>query len=388
MNPLIAFCGLDCASCEARTATIHNDDALRARVAQDWSALNHVEIRPEDINCMGCRVDGVKTPFCDRLCPIRQCALQRGVAHCGECAEMAHCDTLHRVTDNAPADVLANLTDTDYTIRPERPEDYRAAEELTRDAFWNVYRPGCQEHYVLHCYRQRPEFIPELSFVMEKDGRLIGQVMFVRTALEVLTSNSQLATALNSQPSTLNPERSTTNSPLPTTDFSQPSTLNSQLSIATFGPISIAPEYKRKGYGLKLLQYALARAREMGIGAVCMEGNIDFYRHAGFVVASTLGVHYHSEPLDDEVPYFLAQELISGYLQGQSVTDAQVCQSQSVAEASALHEPASDAPRKEYLYTTPQGYFAAVEHPDAFAVYEATFPNKEKQSLPTQLFPE
>lgn len=366
MNPLIAFCGLDCASCEARTATIHNDDALRARVAQDWSALNHVEIRPEDICCMGCRVDGVKTPFCDRLCPIRQCALHHSVAHCGECAEMAHCDTLHRVTDNAPADVLARLTDIDYTIRPERPEDYRAAEELTRDAFWNVYRPGCQEHYVLHCYRQRPEFIPELSFVMEKDGRLIGQVMFVRTTLEVITPNSQL----------------------PTTDFSQLPTFNSKLNIATFGPISIAPEYKRKGYGLKLLQYALARAKEMGIGAVCMEGNIDFYRHAGFVVASTLGVHYHDEPLDDEVPYFLAQELIPGYLQGQPVTDAPASQSLSAAEATTLHEPASAAPRKEYLYTTPQGYFAAVEHPDAFAAYEATFPYKEKQSLSTQLFPE
>lgn len=377
MNPLIAFCGLDCASCEARTATINNDNALRTRVAQDWSALNHAEIRPEDINCMGCRVDGVKTPFCDRLCPIRQCALQRGVAHCGECPEMAQCATLHRVTDNAPADVLARLTDIDCTIRPERPEDYRAAEELTRDAFWNVYRPGCQEHYVLHCYRQRPEFIPELSFVMEKDGRLIGQVMFVRTALEVLTPNSQLATALNSQPSTLNPERSTPNSQLPTTDFSKLSTFNSKLNIATFGPISIAPEYKRKGYGLKLLQYALARAKEMGIGAVCMEGNIDFYSHAGFVVAGTLGVHYHGEPLDDEVPYFLAQELIPGYLQGQVV-----------AEETASHESASAAPRKEYLYTTPQGYFAAVEQPDAFAAYEATFPHKEKQSLPTQIFPE
>ncbi len=343
MNPLIAFCGLDCATCEARTATIYNDNALRTRVAQEWSALNHADIRPEDIHCTGCRVDGIKTPYCDHLCPIRQCALQRGVAHCGECAEMAQCDTLHQLTDNAPH-ALHNLTDTDYTIRLERPEDYRAAEELTRDAFWNVYRPGCQEHYVLHCYRNRPEFIPELSFVMEKDGRLIGQVMFVRTALEIITPNSQL----------------------PADDCSQHSTLNTQLSIATFGPISIAPEYKRKGYGLKLLQYALARAKEMGIGAVCMEGNIDFYRHAGFVVASTLGVHYHGEPLDDEVPYFLAQELIPGYLQGQG----------------------TDSPRKEYLYTTPQGYFAAIEQPDAFAAYEATFPHKEKQSLPTQLFPE
>lgn len=80
-------------------------------------------------------------------------------------------------------------------------------------------------------------------------------------------------------------------------------------------------------------------------------------------------MHYHGEPLDDEVPYFLAQELIPGYLQGQVVAE-------------------ETAPRHEYLYTTPQGYFATVEQPDAFAAYEATFPYKEKQSLPTQLFPE
>ena len=122
MDSLIAFCGLDCASCEARTATIHNDNALRARVAHDWSALNHVEIRPEDINCVGCRVDGIKTSYCDRLCPIRQCALQRGVPHCGECAEMAHCDTLHRVTDNNPKELFA--TDEPATtgmVAPNQP---------------------------------------------------------------------------------------------------------------------------------------------------------------------------------------------------------------------------------------------------------------------------
>lgn len=227
MNPLIAFCGLDCASCEARTATINNDHALRARVARDWSELNHVEIHPEDINCMGCRVDGVKSLYCDHLCPIRQCALQRGVAHCGECPEIAQCATLHRVTDNAPAEVLARLTDIDCTIRPERPEDYRATEELTRDAFWNVYRPGCQEHYVLHCYRQRPEFIPELSFVIEKDGRLIGQVMFVRTTLDIITPNSQLATALNTQ-------HSTQNTPLPTPNYPLSTALNTQLSTLNY----------------------------------------------------------------------------------------------------------------------------------------------------------
>ena len=323
MNPLIAFCGLDCARCDARTATIHNDDALRQQVACQWSEWNHVDIPAASINCLGCRVEGAKCHYCENLCPIRKCILKRGYAHCGECPDMENCAMLYEIQKNAP-ETKANLRETDFTIRPERPEDYRAAECLTREAFWNVYRPGCQEHFVLHCFRNRPEYIPELAFVMEKGDELIGHIMFVRTTLSPIANET-----------------------------------GEQLSMATFGPISIAPAYQRKGYGLRLLQYALERAREMGIGAVCMEGNIDFYKHAGFQVASRLGIHYHNEPLDAEVPYFLAQELTDGYLQG-----------------------------KEYIYDTPQGYFAAIDQPEAFAEYDATFPVKEKQKLPTQLFAE
>lgn len=112
MNPLIAYCGLDCASCEARIATLRNGDAMRTRVAQQWSELNQVEIRPSDIHCLGCRTEGVKSPYCDHLCPIRQCALSRAVEHCGVCPEMAHCDTLHRLTDNAPQ-ALRNLSEAE-----------------------------------------------------------------------------------------------------------------------------------------------------------------------------------------------------------------------------------------------------------------------------------
>ena len=107
----ITYCLLRFGLChgEARDATIHNDNALRTSVAQKWSALNHVEIRPEDINCVGCRVDGIKTSYCDRLCPIRRCALQRGVPHCGACPDMSRCDTLRQLTDHAPQ-ALHNLT--------------------------------------------------------------------------------------------------------------------------------------------------------------------------------------------------------------------------------------------------------------------------------------
>ena len=107
----------------------------------------------------------------------------------------------------------------------------------------------------------------------------------------------------------------------------------------------------------------------MGIGAVCMEGNINFYKHAGFTLASRLGIHYHCEPLDAEVPYFLAQELIPGYLSSPTLRRRR---------RGSL----------SLLYTPPQGYFAAIDQPEAFAAYEATFPPKEKKVLPTQLFPE
>ena len=108
MNPYIAYCGLDCESCEARLATITDDDALRARVAALWSALNGAEITPEMIHCVGCRIDGVKTPYCEALCPIRQCALGRGVETCGSCKELDSCGKIRMITDNND-EALSNL---------------------------------------------------------------------------------------------------------------------------------------------------------------------------------------------------------------------------------------------------------------------------------------
>ena len=108
MKQLIAYCGLDCEKCEARIATVNNDDALRAKVAQKWSELNKVEITPEMINCDGCRVDGAKTPFCAHLCPIRRCAAGRGVNTCGDCAKLDSCKTLEMITGNN-AEALQNL---------------------------------------------------------------------------------------------------------------------------------------------------------------------------------------------------------------------------------------------------------------------------------------
>lgn len=108
MKKLIAYCGLDCEKCEAREATLNNDDALRQKVAKLWTELNGVEITADMINCEGCRVDGLKTPFCNSLCPIRQCALKKGCDTCGNCGAIGKCDIVAMVISNN-AEALNNL---------------------------------------------------------------------------------------------------------------------------------------------------------------------------------------------------------------------------------------------------------------------------------------
>ena len=102
MKKTIAYCGLDCESCEARIATVNDDDSLRQKVAKEWSELNGVEITPEMIRCVGCRIDGVKTPYCESLCPIRQCAAGRSVETCGSCGETEGCGKLGAITKHNP----------------------------------------------------------------------------------------------------------------------------------------------------------------------------------------------------------------------------------------------------------------------------------------------
>lgn len=108
MNELIAFCGLNCEACDAYIATRTNDQALREKTAALWTELNGVPIAPEDINCEGCRTNGVKTVFCSMLCEIRQCALGKAVPTCAACADMAACATLGAITANS-AEARENL---------------------------------------------------------------------------------------------------------------------------------------------------------------------------------------------------------------------------------------------------------------------------------------
>ena len=102
------YCGLDCEKCDAYLATINDDQALREKTAKLWSELNHAPILPEHINCQGCRTDGVKTVYCESLCGIRQCALQKGVTTCGNCPELESCQTVGAILSNDPA-ALENL---------------------------------------------------------------------------------------------------------------------------------------------------------------------------------------------------------------------------------------------------------------------------------------
>ena len=204
----------------------------------------------------------------------------------------------------------------DCIIRLETSRDHTEVEYLVRESFWNAYRPSCLEHYVLHCLREDPAFVPELDFVMEKDGVIIGQNIFMRASIAADDGRS--------------------------------------IPILTMGPICIAPELKRQGYGKVLLDYSLEQAAKLGMGAVCFEGNIDFYGKSGFTHASRFGIRYHGLPEGEDASFFLCKELIPGYLDG--ITGE---------------------------YATPSGYF--VDEGDA-EEFDKQFPPKEKLKLPGQLW--
>ena len=99
---MIAYCGLDCEKCDAYRATIGDDQALREKTAKAWSEMNRAEILPEHINCEGCRADGIKFVYCESMCPIRRCALSKGVTTCGDCAELETCEKVRPILDNVP----------------------------------------------------------------------------------------------------------------------------------------------------------------------------------------------------------------------------------------------------------------------------------------------
>jgi len=170
------------------------------------------------------------------------------------------------------------MSKNDYIIRLERKEEHREVENLIRESFWNVYRPGCLEHYVINQLRNDPAFVHELDFVMEKDGQLIGQNMFMRAVISADDGR--------------------------------------KIPIMTMGPICIRNDLKRQGYGKILLEYSVEKAAQMGCGTLCFEGNIAFYGGSGFTFAREFGLRYRGLPEGADASFFLCKELIPGYLSG------------------------------------------------------------------------
>lgn len=210
------------------------------------------------------------------------------------------------------------MKEKNFLIRQETEKDYKIVENLVRETFWNVYRPGALEHFVLHCMRKDKNFLPELDFVMEIDGKIIGQNIFFPA--EIISDNGE------------------------------------KIKIFAMGPICIEKNFQRQGYGKILLDYSLEQAKNFR-GAVCFEGNINFYGKSGFNFARNFNIRYHDLPENADDSFFLCKEIISGYLNGI---------------------------RGEYQ--PPEIYFCAEKNPEEFKNFDSTFPFLEKKIFPGQIF--
>ncbi|HSN76552.1 MAG TPA: N-acetyltransferase [Anaerolineae bacterium] len=180
-------------------------------------------------------------------------------------------------------------------IRNEREEDTRAVEEVTREAFWNLYVPGCSEHYIVHTLRRHVDFIPELDFVAVVNGRVVGTIMYTRARLVSEEGES--------------------------------------LDIASFGPVSVRPEFQRMGIGSRLIRHSLPAAQKLGFGVVAIYGDPHNYCKHGFRNGKDLGI---SDGNGDYPHGLLALELAPGLLAGQhwrlQISPAYEC-SESAVEA-------------------------------------------------------
>ena len=160
-------------------------------------------------------------------------------------------------------------------IRNERESDYKNVEDITRKAFYNVYVPGCMEHYLVHIMRGHEDFIPELDFVIEVDGQIVGNIMYTKSKL---------------------------------TDEG-----GTEKEIVTFGPVSILPKYQRKGYGKMLIEHSLKRVAELGYEAVVIMGSPANYVGSGFQCCRKYNICVEKEKYPAAM---LVKELKPGALDG------------------------------------------------------------------------
>ena len=160
-------------------------------------------------------------------------------------------------------------------IRLERPEEYRAVEELTREAFWNMHVPGCDEHYLAHILRTHADFLPTLDFVAYKDGTLVGNIMYTRA--KVVSDDG------------------------------------TEHPMILFGPVSVLPQYQSQGVGSALIRHSLDEARLQGYKAVFLYGNPKYYCRFGFLPAEHYGIATEKGKFH---PALQAFELERGALEG------------------------------------------------------------------------
>ena len=208
------------------------------------------------------------------------------------------------------------------TIRLETEKDYRAVEELTREAFWNVYKPGADEHYYVHQMRSHPDFIPELAFVLEQDGELVGNIMYTKAWL--VDENG------------------------------------ARKEILSFGPLSIAPDRQRQTLGKRLIEHSFAAARELGYDVNIIFGNPGNYVSRGFVSCKRKNVSFI---FDGNFPTaLLVAELIPNALDSRKwlyipSTAADCCEDIAAVEAFD-----AEFPNKEKAWMPSQEEFYIYSH--------------------------
>lgn len=160
-------------------------------------------------------------------------------------------------------------------LRQEKIEDYRAVEELTREAFWNHFGPGCFEHYLVHVMRDSQAFVKELDIVALHNDKIVGNIMYTKAF--VLGDDG------------------------------------TKREVLCFGPLAVLPEFQGRGVGRKLIEYTKAKAKELGYKAILITGDPEYYKRAGFVPAENFSI---GTSWDTYAAALLACELEAGALDG------------------------------------------------------------------------
>jgi putative acetyltransferase len=204
------------------------------------------------------------------------------------------------------------------SIRNERESDYRAVEELTREAFWNLHAPGCDEHFLVHKMRTHPDFIPELDFIANIKDKIVGNIMYTRSYILDESDN--------------------------------------RVVIATFGPISVLPTYQRQGIGSALICHSKQLALEMGYKAIVIYGHPQNYCKHGFKGSKD----HHISNAEGKYPYsLLVLELEKGFLEGHEwrylESEAYSIDPEAAEEYDKLFEPK----KKEYRYSQEEFHIAS-----------------------------